>query len=188
MWNTCLAYGTYQRFKYKLVLISNVCLCLTSVYYKTLSYKQNTYIYNWHSKKNCERQLKDFSTFVQFQNHTYFTLETHTHTQTHTHTHTHTQIHHTCTCTDQPKEKALFSRSLRERKFSNTNFRWGNSARFRVSLRRPLFSLRNFAQIFRETTESFKKTLSVYFFFCFVWFVVLRPSQQLWSCRDGQLT
>ena len=47
-------------------------------------------------------------------------------------------------------------------------------------------SPRNFAQILRENSESFQKTLTVYLFsFCFV---VLRPSQQLWSCRDGQLT
>ena len=80
--------------------------------------------------------------------------------------------------TDQPKKKAIFSRSLREQKFSNANFRGENSATFRVSSRRPFFFLRatlretsrrhsanfrrvsprNIAQILREKSWShFKK-------------------------------
>ena len=78
------------------------------------------------------------------------------------------------------QEKALFSRSLREQKFSNANCRGENPAKFRVSSCSPLFSPRdfaeklrensrrntanfrgvsprNFAQILHETTESFKR-------------------------------
>ena len=105
----------------------------------------------------------------------------------------------------------FFSRSLREQKFSNANFRGENSARSRVSSRRQCFpprdfaeklrensrrnsanfhrvSPRRFAQILRENSESFKKKNVNSLNFCFVWFVVLRPSQQLWSCRDDKLT
>ena len=90
---------------------------------------------------------------------------------------------------DQPKKKALFSRSLREQKFSNANFRGENSAWFRVSSRRPFFPLRDFTEKLRELSRNFsakfraatplklgvisKNILN----FCFVWFVVLRPSQ-----------
>ena len=104
--------------------------------------------------------------------------------------------------TDQPKRKALFSRSLRKQKFSNAYFRGENSTRFRVSSCRPFFSPRNFAEKlhansrrnsanFRPATprklrEPFKKNVNS-LIFCFVWFVVLHPSQQLRSCRDGQI-
>ena len=37
------------------------------------------------------------------------------------------------------EKSSFFSRSLREQKFSNANFRGENSARFRVSSRRPFF-------------------------------------------------
>ena len=110
---------------------------------------------------------------------------------------------------DQPKKKAFFSRSLLEQKFSNANFRGENSARFRVSSRRPCFlreisrsdsakrrreTPRTFGEFLREISRRYSaKTRSHLknvnnLNFCFVWFVVLRPSQQLWSCRGGQLT
>ena len=57
--------------------------------------------------------------------------------------------------------KALFSRSLREQKFSNENFRGENSARFLVSSRRPFFfsarfhgeTQRDFAEKLRENSQ-----------------------------------
>ena len=60
---------------------------------------------------------------------------------------------------DQPKKKALFLRSLREQKFSNANFRGENSARFRVSSRRPTFSPRDFAETRVETPRPFAEFL-----------------------------
>ena len=78
------------------------------------------------------------------------------------------------------QEKTLFSRSLGEQKFLNANFR---GVRFRVSLRRPFFSPRlfadklgvsprNFAQILRENSRSHLKTLTVFFVLFDMWFYV----------------
>ena len=109
--------------------------------------------------------------------------------------------------THQPKKKAPFSRSLREQKFSNANFRREISYKFAqtiIFLRK--ISWRNSAKTHRETPRTFAeklpeishrysaKTLGIIskyvnsLNFCFVWFVVSRPSQQQWSCHDGQLT
>ena len=50
--------------------------------------------------------------------------------------------------------------------------------------------LRSFSARFRADTPQKLRVISQNvnsLNFCFVWFLVLRPSQQLWSCRDGQL-
>ena len=57
----------------------------------------------------------------------------------------------------QPKKKALFSRSLREQKFSNANFRGENSVRFHAD---HFFTLRDFAEKIREKlAEKLRKLL-----------------------------
>ena len=63
------------------------------------------------------------------------------------------------------EKSSFFAFTPRTKKFSNANFCGENSARFRVSSRNPIFrfknfrgvSPRNFAQILRENSESFKK-------------------------------
>ena len=88
-----------------------------------------------------------------------------------------------------PRKKALFSRSLHEQKFSNATFRGENSARFRVSSRRPfVFSARFRADTPRKLgviLENINSFVVVFFFlfffvclfvfvlFCFVFFFFL---------------
>ena len=65
---------------------------------------------------------------------------------------------------DQPKIKALFSRSLREQKFSNANFREENSVRFHAD---HFFTLQDFAEKIRkklaETLRELLRSFSVKF-------------------------
>ena len=112
-------------------------------------------------------------------------------------------------------EKALCSRSIREqknlkreisrrklreisRKFPKTFF---FSTRFRGETPRKLLETlreltpRNFAKYSAKARSHLKKRKKKKkkknvnsLIFCFVGVVVLRPSQQLWSCQDGQLT
>ena len=103
-------------------------------------------------------------------------------------------------CTDQPKRKTLFSRSLREQTFSNANLRNENSARFRISSRRPFFfsaktrgetprtfSVKLRADTPRSLSESFKNVHSLNFcFVCFCGFMSQSTTLAM-SRRSGNL-
>ena len=103
--------------------------------------------------------------------------------------------------------KNLFFRVHSANKNSQTRTFAEKTARFRVRSSRPFFlgeiprrnsaktrgvSPRTFAEFLREISRRYSsktpsdlKKLNSLFFFCFAWFLVLCPSQQLWSCRDG---